>query len=202
MNEQKAADKCIQRLIRSAEGLSDGVTMIAEDLRRVYSFSDVRRFSAATVEACYHEFEAWLSRLLVREPMPSGILGLYFGLFDTAQGTVIYVSGSKQFDPRDPDWACRNNWLPEGGSIVPELYKDISMAFSQFSRVGYYLAVGVLTVMLVEYATNGPVSLLDAERQSLNLACGFDDGVLYNVGEITEDGLLLPENMRVWKPFG
>lgn len=189
MNELRTANHCIKRLIRNVNGLEDGVQAILSDLRRVYRFSDVAKINAGRIGECYAVFEEWLNTLVVSRPMPPGIVGLYFGLYDTRDGIVLYVSGSSRWHPKDPDWACRNDWFPGDGSISTDIYRDISMMFSQLSYTGYYLAVAILVVMIKEYVSNSVISLLDDERQSLCIACGFDDGMLYNVGELFDDGM-------------
>ncbi len=198
VNELKTANHCIKRLIRSVNGLRDGIEAILSDLRKVYRFSDVAKVNAGRISACYEDFEEWLNALVVSRPMPPGIVGLYFGLYDTEDGIMLYVSGSSAWDPKDPDWACRNDWFPDEGSIRLDIYRDISMMFSRLSCTGYYLAVAILVVMIKEYVANSVISLLDDERQSLCIACGFDDGMLHNLGALFDDGMAPPDGQGIW----
>lgn len=200
MNEIRTAGKRIRSLIRGVSGLDDGMAAITEDMRRIYRFSDVGKFNRASISECYRVFEEWLNGLVVSRPMPQGITALYFGLCDTDEGIVLHVSGSCVWDEKDPDWACRSDWLPEEGSIRPAIYRDISMVLSRHSYLGYYLALAVLVVMIKQYVATSMISLLDRERQSLCIACGFDNGELYNVGELFDDGLMPPYESGMWLP--
>jgi hypothetical protein len=198
VNELKKASKCIRHLIRGAKGLDDGIAAITADMRRVYRFSDVGRFNRDTVALCYAEFEEWMNSLAVSRPMPQGIVALYFGMYDTKDGIVLHVAGSSQWDPKSPYWTGRHDWFPEEGIICPALFKDISMILSRHSYLGYYLAVTLLAAMIKEYVTHGIISLLDDERQSLCIACGFEEGEIFNVGELLEEGFLPLDDHGIW----
>jgi prepilin-type processing-associated H-X9-DG protein len=121
-------------------------------------------------------------------------------LYDTSSGIVLHVSGAEAWDRKNPDWACRNDWPPVEADIRPAIYADISLMLSQHNYTGYYLAVALLVVMIKEYAASGVISLLDDERQSLCIACGFDDGELYNIGELFDDGMQPLDGPGIWAP--
>lgn len=198
MNDRKKANKRIRRLMKNAKGLEDGIAAIISDVRKVYRFSDVGRFSRESIAQCYAGFEDWMNRLAVSRPMPQGIAALYFGMYDTKDGIVLHVSGSSQWDLKNTGWTGRHDWFPEEGVVKPAVYKDISMLLSRHNDLGYYLAVAILVSMIKEYVSSGIISLLDAERQSLCIACGFVDGEVYNVGELLEEGFLPLEDFGIW----
>lgn len=48
----------------------------------------------------------WLNLLNTTETIPSDIIALNFGLFETETGYSIYLIGSKTYDGDNSDWAC------------------------------------------------------------------------------------------------
>lgn len=198
MNDIKKANRCIRSLIRKTHGLRDGVPAILDDLNRVYRFSNVARINEREIAGCYAGFEEWLNSLIISKPMPSGIIALYFGLYDTKDGIALHVSGSGKWDIKKSDWVFHHDWFPEGGSIRLALYRDIAVIHSKHNYTGYYLAVAILAAMITEYAASSVISMLDAERQSLCISCGFDGGELYHVGELFDDGMLPLDGPGIW----
>lgn len=193
MNELARTNKIIGRLIKFRSGLQDGFSLILQDLRHYFQFSDVGKFNIARVEETYKVFEDWLNALIVNQPLYDDIAGVYFGLFDTDNGIGLYVIGSKTWNRDNPDWACRHDWFVDDKILWLPIYKDVSMALSKHNFAGYYLAIALLASMIQEYSASSVISLLDNQRRSLHIACGFDDGVLYNVGRLFDDELIPPD---------
>lgn len=192
MNELKTANKYIKRFIESGLGLEDGMSRIKSDMKKAFHFSDMDRFSRQAFRDCYKEFENWLNTLMISEPPPDGIAAMYFGMFESSGTFGVYVSGSRRWSLKDPDWACDTFYLPKSRPIEMPLFTDISSVFSEFNHAGLYLAITVLSVLIRQYTKSSIISLLDDKRRTLYVACGFDDGDLYNVGKLTDDGLQAP----------
>ena len=193
MNEFKRANRQIQLFIESGLSLEDGISKIRYDLPRVFRFDDIARFSRQAMRGCYEEFEAWLNSLMLTEAPPEGVCALNFGLFTVSGVVNLYVSGSRSWKIDDPDWACDRFYLPDS-SLQPALYQDISTVISEYNGTGLYLSITILAMMIREYTERGMISLLDIKRKVLYLACGYDEGDLYNVGRLTDQGLQAPKS--------
>jgi hypothetical protein len=198
MNELASVNRLLSRIVKARPGLEDGFSMILEDLRRSFRFSDVGKFNHAKILECYQTFEDWLNGIIVSQPLYGDITAVYFGMFDTDKGIGLYVIGSKMWKRDNPDWASRHDWFMDDKILWLPVYKDISMALSKHNFAGYYLAVALLTVMIQEYASSSVISLLDVKRRSLHIACGFDDGELYDIGELFEEGIAAPGGRRLF----
>lgn len=200
MNEKKQANRCILKFIESGLGLEDGISRIKTDLYRQFQFSDDGRFSRQTIRESYAAFEGWLNKLIVTEAPPDGVEALYFSLYHQDDVIELAVSGARRWTLEDPAWACDTWYLPHEGQIELPIYQDIARAFSEFNHAGLYLAITVLAAFLREFTERSVISLLDLNRHTLYLACGFVDGDLFNVGRLSEDGLQAPK--RRFSLFG
>jgi hypothetical protein len=180
--------------MESGLGVEDGISRIRADLYRVFRFSDEKRFSRQSLRDCYAEFESWLNKLMITEPPPDGVAALFFGLYEEDGKIGISLSGSRRWSLEDPAWACDTWYLPQGGQIEPDVYRDICSAFSEFNQTGLYLSITLLAAMIREYTRKSVISLLDINRSVLYIACGYVDGDLYNVGKLTEAGLQAPRH--------
>ena len=192
LNEKKHANRCILKFIESGLGLEDGISRIKTDLHRQFQFSEDGRFSRQSLRESYAAFEAWLNKLIVTEAPPDGVEALYFSLYYQDDVIELAVSGARRWSLEDPAWACDTWYLPHDGQIQLAIFTDIAGAFSEFNHAGLYLAITVLATFLREYTERSVISLLDLNRRTLYLACGFVDGDLYNVGRLSEEGLQAP----------
>lgn len=198
MNELARTNRIIARFIRARPGLEEGFSLIQQDMRRYFSFSDVGKFNHEKAWESYRAFEDWLNRAIVSQTLYDDIAAVYFGMFDTDQGIGLYVIGSKAWNRDNPDWASRHDWFIDDNILWLPVYKDISMALSKHSFAAYYLAVALLAAMIQEYASSSVISLLDDKRRLLHVACGFDDGELYDVGALVEEGLMPPAGRGIF----
>jgi hypothetical protein len=146
-------------------------------------------------EGC-REFTDWLGKLVISQPPPEGVIAIYFGIFKTDDGLQLYASGSKLWNEEDPDWACRSDWRPEGRVLMPRVFEEITKVFSDYNLAGYYITVTYLILMILDFARHSMISLLDRERRALYVACGFDDGELFNVGVLVEGEMLSLQEAR------
>lgn len=56
--------------------------------------------------------QEWLFRICVTEKPEKSIIAYNFGLFETENGYTIYLTGSKEYDKNDSDWATNNDFEP------------------------------------------------------------------------------------------
>ena len=190
MNDLQRISRFVKSLIRRKPGVEEGVRMIKKNLHKSFRFYDVRLVNLEVVLEGCRDFTDWLSRLAVSQPLPEGVAAVYFGLFRSEEGLQLYATGSKLWSANDPDWACRSDWRPEGGVMTPKVFREITKVYSEFNLAGYYIAVAYTVLMMLEFSRKTMVSLLDDKRRALHVACGFDDGELFNVGVMLERGIV------------
>jgi len=69
-------------------------------------------------------FEEWVNQIIETEKPSKKIKGYYFGLFETSDKEyMMYLSGSKEFDVDDDDWACNNDFEPKEKYLPLPQYK-------------------------------------------------------------------------------
>lgn len=113
---------------------------------------------------------AWLEA--VDNPVPEGIKAIYIGIFESENGYMLHLAGSRHYDENDEDWACDEDFVPE--QQYTELYtkgmKDTgweSILNAVVSAVSRYL----------ETKSDDPSSPFHGKI----VAVGFDDGNLVRV---------------------
>ena len=123
-------------------------------------------------ERTYEEFVAWLRRVAESSPPPAGIAAYNFGLFESRDGYVAYLTGSREYDPEDDDWACRQDFVPA------EKYFDLSGAFDGGATWHEVLHNVVGMVKRFLGSPEFPGSFLSGASA---VTVGFDDGDLERV---------------------
>lgn len=123
-------------------------------------------------ERTYEEFAAWLRRVAESSPPPASIVAYNVGLFESTGGYMAYLTGSREYDPVDDDWACREDYTPA------ERYFDLSGAF----KVGaaYRKVRGEVAGMLKRFVESPESSGFFLSGASA-VTVGFDDGDLERV---------------------
>ena len=111
----------------------------------------------------------WLLMLASDTNIPSDIVALNFGLFESADDYyVVYLTGSKVYDPDDDDWACDIDWEPkEKYLMLPEAKCDI-MGWEEFQNK-------VATILIEAFGKDASLSRWLGKR---TVTTGFDDGQL------------------------
>jgi hypothetical protein len=190
MNDIVKASKYIKSIIRKKPGIEEGVRWIKKRLHNPFRFYDARLVNIKAVAGGCAEFMEWLNELVISQPIPDDVVAVYFGLFRSEDGLRLYATGSKLWNERDPDWACRSDWRPEGGVLAPEVFREITKVYSDYNLAGYFITVSYTLLMILEFARKSMLTLVDDKRRAVYIACGFDDGELYNVGVMLEGGIV------------
>ncbi|MCK5741666.1 MAG: hypothetical protein KAH48_05570 [Chlorobi bacterium] len=55
----------------------------------------------------------WIKRINDTENIPENIVAFNFGIFESENEHMIYLSGSIVFDAEDDDWACDEDYNPK-----------------------------------------------------------------------------------------
>jgi hypothetical protein len=116
-------------------------------------------------------FEEWITQIIKEEKPSEKIKGYFFGIFETEnKGYMMYLSGSKEFDEDDENWACNNDFEPQSKYLSLPQYKGLSWE-KVLSNVECILTDFVKTEMFKN-------SFL---AKAKGIATGFDDGILYSI---------------------
>jgi flavodoxin len=113
-------------------------------------------------------FEEWIDQIIKTEKPNKKIKGYYFGLFETGDKEyMMYLSGSKEFDEKDDDWACNDDFEPN------EKY----LSLPQYKGLDWENVLSQVAEMLQKFiATDIYKNSFFAKAQGIGT--GFDDGSL------------------------
>jgi hypothetical protein len=114
-------------------------------------------------------FENWLNKISRTISPPPEILAFNFGIFEGEEGYTVYLTGSRIFDPKDPDWACQVDYEPE------ENY----LCFEDSSRMDWTTVQTLVETLVRDYLENHPEAPLLDPNPSITV--GFDDGDLVQI---------------------
>lgn len=118
------------------------------------------------------DFFDWMSRLNKNESPDNGITAFNFGLFETTEGYVIYLTGANVFDENDEDWATQVDFEPVEKYLI---INPDEMSGIEWSKV-LDKAVEVITKYL--QSNDFRTSIL---RNAKAVTTGFDDGNLTRI---------------------
>jgi hypothetical protein len=130
----------------------------------------------------------WLERLLVRQPPPEHINGLYFGLAEYSDegrdGTICRLGlvGGTSFDPVDEAcvWAVEPAYTPDGGTaesaVLSTIYRQVQAAGEAVATLGeYVLGLGYACLAVRTLCESLPQLILGPAVWR-GVAVGFDCG--------------------------
>lgn len=115
------------------------------------------------------KIDKWVRQLNKRVVISSDIIALNFGLFETTDGYCIYLSGSKQYDENDDDWACNTDYKSDYLLISNEECHEVD--WKSFLNE---------TTTIVIHALNN-ISSNDSIFSNRVITIGFDDGNLNRI---------------------
>lgn len=119
-------------------------------------------------EAIRSAIEAWIAQL-DDEAMPSAIVAVNFGLFETPDGYSAYLTGSSTFDPTDDSWAVNADYAPTA--------KYLALPRVPVGGSWQHVQIACKTAVM-SYLARHPRSRL---RGLTAVTVGFDDGDLERI---------------------
>ena len=111
-------------------------------------------------------FEEWTAFIIKTEKPSKKINGYYFGIFETDDNEyMMYLSGSKEFDANNDDWACNNDFEPA------EKY----LPLPQYRGLDWECVLNHIIELLQNFIiTDIYINSFFAKAQGIG--AGFDDG--------------------------
>ncbi len=118
----------------------------------------------------YTSFKQWLDELQKTETPVEDLKAFNFGLYESEQGYIVYLIGSKAFDPDDPDWAC------EPVDFQP---KNNTFEIPESDGMDWLDVQTMMTAFVKKALENLPDPTFITPKHAVTV--GFDDGDLIQV---------------------
>lgn len=115
------------------------------------------------------EFNVWLDSIVASEKPDKDIIAYWFGIFESTDGYMAYLTGSKVFDDNDPDWACNVDFVPKNRFL------KVGQSNAELQTV-----LEVVKKYLSDYIQT-PSYKSSFLEESTAIAYGFDDGDMFRL---------------------
>jgi hypothetical protein len=184
---------CFSELLRDIRSFEQGRELIKSIIAKNFTGVDVTNIDKLDLSGLYNQFEVWLIELLENEPMPSDIVAVNFGVFESGgykfvDGIQLYVSGSTIWDEEDTDWVCNTDYFPEGRYSEIDMVSSLLNLFDSNEEIAFFLYLSVPVLFIYRF-TSMHAKVLLGERDEIHIATGFDDGDVYNIGILRLGGI-------------
>ena len=122
---------------------------LREDRAAILAVAGGEGVSKFNFEAVVYDLGAWLQGLEQREPIPQDIRALHFGLYESAGGCSLYVSGFRHFDSSDDHWASNTaDWSPIAPSSVSSRLGELFQGLEDEPVPAWAVVQAVATAVL------------------------------------------------------
>jgi hypothetical protein len=111
---------------------------------------------------------AWLKRMN-EEKLPSDIVAINIGIFESKSGYVLYLVGSKEYDSSNSDWACNQDFVPKDKYFYVKDKNLNSLTWQEF------LKTAGKSLYEIKEEQKFPSLILSRVQ---HITYGFDDGDL------------------------
>lgn len=150
------------------------------------------------------EFENWLVQTITNDPLPNSVKSIWMGLNDNSKEETggppeiqLQILGSKHLPENKPnDWFKNDLWDASGKNSEIKAFKTISNTIKNFTDLQPLIMNYLMIYLAVILIQNG-FDLIKHEflifQKSLVIGCGFENGINFVVGTLTEDGIIPPQ---------
>lgn len=115
------------------------------------------------------KFKNWIEEITKIEKLGANIIALYFGLFESENSYVLYLSGSEEYDEKDDDWAVNDDFRAEN-----------YLEFSKNDYNNWEIVLETSKNLVEEYFKTFDFN--NSELKNIqNVSIGFDDGDLIKI---------------------
>lgn len=114
----------------------------------------------------------WIANNEIISRQVDGISACNFGLFESPKGYTIYLTGSKEYDSEDDDWALDVDYEPQ--------YKYLIIPIEFTQRHDWLGVLEIVRTSLTEYLNSEAFSISGLSTIEV-ITTGFDDGELVRI---------------------
>ena len=185
----------IEELVLSERAPGEGMREILAQCARDFPHDDWSRLAQLDYDGDVASLAGWIGGVFDREPAPFPIQGLWFGLFNPAEGEKtwadIYVGGMAEYEPGDKEMS----WLYQSDRHFPKNAEAHSVGLRQIHEIAYggglgntaeyplCLAFGAFAVRAL--LRGQTTKLVGSTAPVIGVVVGFDSGDMVKVGELT-----------------
>ena len=112
----------------------------------------------------------WFEKLNETEKIPTNIIAINFGLFESDKNYILYLIGSKTYDESDDDWATEVDYEPKNKYL--KLNDTKNMDWKEVQNETEKIIVELIYVENFEDSIFSKIN---------NITVGFDDGDLIKI---------------------
>ncbi|WP_391557907.1 hypothetical protein [Robertmurraya sp.] len=187
MSNLDKTDELLRNFINEMPTLMNGKNLVEKYVMNFKDSYDIFGYKTE-IDNSYKQFEGWLNDLFDKEKAQDDILAFNFGLYETEDSIQLYITGSKEWDYDDEDWACNNDYFPEGRYPNIALYNNLYSSLQDNFQVGLFLTIATTIIFANTYAVSNSTNFLEG-KEFIVFATGFDDGDLYNFSKLNKEGI-------------
>jgi hypothetical protein len=196
-----AAFDHIKKIIAKDQSISEGMNDIIDYCNTNFKHDNWNNFRTIKFDVVT-DMEAWIEKVLKKDPVPSKINGLWFGLFNPCnendeETADMYISGNTEFDIDDDEgeWAVGPKYFPETRYAQSKTLKSIyEIAYDDYANDGlgntaeYPLCLCYGCLIAKHLIQKYGQSMLKNDDQTIGIAVGFDSGDFLVIGELSKAG--------------
>jgi hypothetical protein len=193
----RATFETIRATTASRLSVSDGMQTVIDACARSVPHDDWDRLRAIDYGVHVDDLRAWVKSVLRDEPPAGPIEGLWFGLFNPVAGGQtsfdVRFAGTATYDSSDEDWlwTSKQTYRPSGSAGSRALRDVYRIAYSSPDALGNSAEwpLGLAFVGLAARSIlSGAIKSMLGSAPVIGVAVGFDDGDMFKVGELGDDG--------------
>jgi len=117
-------------------------------------------------------FQDWLQSICITEKPHKSIIAYNVGIFESVDGYMVYLIGSKEFDEEDSDWATNEDFIPKN--------KYYRLPKQEFKDMKWDEVQTKIEQMLKDFI-NSDTFKRSFFSEAKAITTGFDDGDLIRV---------------------
>ncbi len=148
------------------------------------------------VEAEQDDIRDWMEQIVENSPIPNSTQALWIGITQLHDEETqkdyyaIYLTGSKNYDPEDIDWAVNPTYEPEENYGIVQVLTNLTSIISDdqedFSYLDWMLPISYIAFSLDEIIRTNSLDkkLFLKKKNILHVTTGYDEGDFINITPI------------------
>lgn len=204
MDRTKKIETFINKLIKTKPDIEEGKKLIFDAVKRIIPNYNIASIKGLNFDRTLIEFENWLVQTITTDPIPISCKSVWFSIADTTNkedletgigGEIqMTVMGSKFLPQSRPkDWFKKDMWDATSKTAEIKAYKALSNSLKNYPDDVQDIKDLVFVALSVLMIING-FDIIKHEfliyQSSLTIACGYESGEQYIIGNLSEDGFI------------